>query len=123
VSIHSNRKLAETCLDGTGRIFPGLSVEENLTLGFLQASRRSAADNREVLERVYKRLPRLKERRHEQGTTFSGGEQQMLAVARVLVGDPKVLLIDEPSEGLAPIIVTDIYPTHSSNRAVRRGQR
>ena len=108
---------------GLGRIFPGLSVEENLTLGFLQASRRSAADNREVLERVYKRLPRLKERRHEQGTTFSGGEQQMLAVARVLVGDPKVLLIDEPSEGLAPIIVTDIYPTHSSNRAVRRGQR
>jgi len=70
---------------------------------------RSAADHRAALERVYVRLPRLKERRTQLGTTLSGGEQQMLAMARVMVGDAKLLLIDEPSEGLAPMIVDDVY--------------
>ena len=102
------------------RIFPGLSVEENLTLGFLQVPRRSAADNREALERVYERLPRLKERRRQEGTTLSGGEQQMLAMARVMVGDPKVLLIDEPSEGLAPMIVAEIYTILAEMKAAGR---
>ncbi len=91
------------------RIFPGLSVEENLTLGFLQVPNRTKVENRVALESVYQRLPRLRERRTQLGTTLSGGEQQMLAMARVMVGDAKLLLIDEPSEGLAPMIVEDVY--------------
>jgi branched-chain amino acid transport system ATP-binding protein len=91
------------------RIFPGLSVEENLTLGFLQVPGRSAADNRKALQRIYARFPRLEERRSQNGTTLSGGEQQMLAMARVMIGKPSLLLIDEPSEGLAPMIVADLF--------------
>jgi branched-chain amino acid transport system ATP-binding protein len=91
------------------RIFPGLTVEENLTLGFLQVPRRGANENRAALAKVYARFPRLQERRRQLGTTLSGGEQQMLAMGRVMVGEPKVLLVDEPSEGLAPMIVADIF--------------
>jgi branched-chain amino acid transport system ATP-binding protein len=91
------------------RIFPSLTVEENLTLGFLQVPHRSAGDNRAALQRIYQRFPRLAERRRQDGTTLSGGEQQMLAMARVMVGEPKLLLVDEPSEGLAPMIVVDLY--------------
>jgi len=91
------------------RIFPGLTVEENLTLGFLQTPGRSGADNRAALARVYDRFPRLSERRGQAGTTLSGGEQQMLAMARVMIGKPSLLLIDEPSEGLAPMIVADLF--------------
>ncbi|MFN3347652.1 ABC transporter ATP-binding protein [Pseudorhodoplanes sp.] len=91
------------------RIFPGLTVEENLTLGFLQVPGRSKADNLAALDRIYRRFPRLMERRSQLGTTLSGGEQQMLAMARVMVGKPRLLLVDEPSEGLAPMIVADLY--------------
>lgn len=104
------------------RIFPGLTVEENLTLGFLQVPSRTNAENRAALESVYQRLPRLRERRTQLGTTLSGGEQQMLAMARVMVGDAKLLLIDEPSEGLAPMIVEDVYGViaemKKSNRSI-----
>lgn len=91
------------------RIFPGLSVEDNLKLGLMQvpSSGRDAAQER--IEQVFKRFPRLGERRHQAGTILSGGEQQMLAMGRVLVGKPKLLLIDEPTEGLAPMVVVEIF--------------
>ncbi len=91
------------------RIFPGLSVEENLVLGFMQNPGRARAESRRKLDEIYTRFARLGERRHQLGTTLSGGEQQMLAMARVLVGAPKLLLIDEPTEGLAPKIVDEIF--------------
>lgn len=91
------------------RIFPGLSVEENLKLGLMQRPGRSRAEQNAEIDRVYQRMPRLAERRRQAGTTLSGGEQQMLAMARVMIGRPKLALIDEPSEGLAPMIVADIF--------------
>ena len=91
------------------RIFPGLTVDENLTLGFMQVRGRSRADAKRRLAETYDQFPRLHERRQQLGTTLSGGEQQMLAMARVLMGDPKLLLIDEPTEGLAPKIVDELF--------------
>ena len=78
-------------------IFPSLSVEENLTV--------AARSGRWNLDRVYDLFPRLAERRHHRGNQISGGEQQMLAIGRALMGNPTLLLMDEPLEGLAPIIV------------------
>jgi branched-chain amino acid transport system ATP-binding protein len=78
-------------------VFPSLSVEENLTV--------AATHGRWTLQRVYDLFPRLAERRHHRGNQISGGEQQMLAIGRALMGNPTLLLMDEPLEGLAPIIV------------------
>ena len=87
------------------RIIPGLTVQENLELAQIAPARGWS------LDRVYDLFPRLRERRKQEGTTLSGGEQQMLSIGRALCRDIKVLLLDEPYEGLAPVIVDEIEKT------------
>ena len=89
------------------RVFPNLSVDENLTLGAY--ARNDRAEIEADRERVFGLFPRLKERHKQKAGTFSGGEQQMLAVGRALMSRPKVLMMDEPSLGLAPIFVGMIF--------------
>jgi branched-chain amino acid transport system ATP-binding protein len=88
----------------TRAIFPSLSVEENLAI----AVRPAADGNGWTLARIFDEFPQLAERRHNGGAQLSGGEQQMLAIARALVANPRMILLDEPSEGLAPLIVERI---------------
>lgn len=91
------------------RIFPSLTVYENLITGTLGNKSLTKARQKELLEKQYELFPRLYERLNQAGGSLSGGEQQMLAVARGLMMDPKMIMLDEPSLGLAPIVVEEIF--------------
>jgi branched-chain amino acid transport system ATP-binding protein len=95
--VHERARLGMGYVPQTRDIFPSLSIEENLLV--------AARSGRWPIERVYELFPRLAERRSHMGNQISGGEQQMLAIGRALMGDPSILFLDEPMEGLAPIIV------------------
>jgi len=91
------------------RIFPGLSVLDNLLLGIKGGKIKNPDDpDTWTVERIFHHFPKLKERTHQMGGLLSGGEQQMLSIGRSLMGNPRLLLVDEPSEGLAPIMVQEV---------------
>ena len=101
------------------RVFPTLTVRENLVVA--RQSRKSAAAHW-TLERVLELFPPLRERQQQHAGSLSGGEQQMLAIGRALMGNPRVLLMDEPSEGLAPRIVAEVGQHHRASEG-RRASR
>ncbi|WP_328187387.1 ABC transporter ATP-binding protein [Marinobacter sp. OP 3.4] len=88
------------------RVFPGLTVAENLHMGGFFNTR---AENEDSIEHVYDLFPRLKEREHQRAGTMSGGEQQMLAIGRALMSKPRLMILDEPSLGLAPLVIKQIF--------------
>ena len=90
-------------------LFGTMSIEDNLVLGAFQRHRSGHKDHAQTLEEVYQLFPRLRERRGQQAGTLSGGERQMLAVGRALMARPQLLMLDEPSLGLAPLIVREIF--------------
>jgi branched-chain amino acid transport system ATP-binding protein len=89
------------------RIVPGLTVRENLRLGLLASSK--IRDEHAAVERIAETFPRLKERLDQEGTSLSGGEQQMLAIARAMMSGPRMILLDEPSEGIMPVLVEEMF--------------
>lgn len=92
-------------------LFGAMSVEDNLILGAYRRYRRGERDQRKTMSEVFRRFPRLEERRAQAAGTLSGGERQMLAVGRALMAKPKLLMLDEPSLGLAPLIAREIFRT------------
>lgn len=90
-------------------LFGEMSVEDNLLLGAFQRYRQGHRDQAQTMAEVFELFPRLKERREQAAATMSGGERQMLAIGRALMGKPKLLMLDEPSLGLAPLIVREIF--------------
>jgi branched-chain amino acid transport system ATP-binding protein len=94
------------------RIVPGLTVRENLRLGLLAPPRLAQQDR--LIEYIAQTFPRLKERLDQEGTSLSGGEQQMLAIARAMMSEPKMILLDEPSEGIMPVLVDEMFELFSA---------
>jgi branched-chain amino acid transport system ATP-binding protein len=105
---HAIARLGIGLVPENRRIFPGLTVRENLELGLSAAADRSAAVRDRRLEEVFHHFPRLAERIDQSGKTLSGGEQQMLAIARVMMAGARLLLMDEPTQGLAPTFIRHI---------------
>jgi len=99
------------------QLFPRLSVEQNIRLGSVVLRRKDKARAATVIEGLYDRFPRLAERRRQMAGSLSGGEQAMLAIARALAGDPQLLLIDEPSAGLAPAVIEEVFGLLTTLRA------
>lgn len=107
---------AGLCLIPEGRlVFPGMTVEQNLRLGAIAPAAR--AGHSEMLAEVFRRFPRLEERRGQQAGLMSGGEQQMLALGRGLMARPRLILMDEPTLGLAPVMVKQVFETIEELRA------
>jgi branched-chain amino acid transport system ATP-binding protein len=94
--------------EGRG-VFPGMTVQENLDMGHYARKFASKAEYQSTLDHVFELFPRLEERRNQMGGTMSGGEQQMVAIGRALMARPRLLLLDEPSMGLAPMIIQQIF--------------
>jgi len=105
---HAIARLGVGFVPENRRVFPGLTVRENLELGLSALSRRPAALRAERLDAVFRHFPRLAERIDQPARTLSGGEQQMLAIARVMMAGAKIILMDEPTQGLAPALVRHI---------------
>jgi branched-chain amino acid transport system ATP-binding protein len=105
---HEIARLGVGLVPENRRIFPGLTVRENLELGLSAVPRRTAALRRDRLDEVFRHFPRLFERLDQAGKTLSGGEQQMLAIGRVMMAGARLILMDEPTQGLAPALVRHI---------------
>ncbi|WPO44403.1 ABC transporter ATP-binding protein [Tardiphaga sp. 42S5] len=103
---HDRFRLGLAYVPEERRIIPGLTVRENLQLGLVAS--RGKIDEREAIEEIAESFPRLKERLDQEGVTMSGGEQQMLAIARATIAKPKMVLLDEPSEGIMPVLVEEM---------------
>ncbi|KZD20898.1 ABC transporter ATP-binding protein [Tardiphaga robiniae] len=103
---HDRFRLGLAYVPEERRIIPGLTVRENLQLGLVAS--RGKIDEREAIEEIAESFPRLKERLDQEGVTMSGGEQQMLAIARATIAKPKMILLDEPSEGIMPVLVEEM---------------